>query len=65
MSVDHHTLVGILRLTAFCLLAEDFHTQTRLKFDETARDLQKLEGLTRKEVCAAMKEFNKKQVSTP
>ncbi|XP_041528600.1 RIB43A-like with coiled-coils protein 2 [Microtus oregoni] len=43
-------------------LAEDFHTQTRLKFDETARDLQKLEGLTRKEVCAAMKEFNKNQV---
>lgn len=43
-------------------LAEDFHAQTRLKFDETARDLQKLEGLTRKEVCAAVKEFNKNQV---
>ncbi|XP_052604507.1 RIB43A-like with coiled-coils protein 2 isoform X2 [Peromyscus californicus insignis] len=42
-------------------LAEEHHLQTRLKFDETARDLQKLEGLTRKEVCAAMKEFNKNQ----
>ncbi|XP_051016095.1 RIB43A-like with coiled-coils protein 2 [Acomys russatus] len=42
-------------------LAEDLHTQTRLKFDETARDLQKLEGSTRKEFCAAIKEFNKKQ----
>lgn len=57
--------MGILRLMASCLLAEDFHRQTRLKFDETARDLQKLEGLTRKEVCAAMKEFNKNQVYTP
>ncbi|KAL1767590.1 RIB43A-like with coiled-coils protein 2 [Sigmodon hispidus] len=44
-------------------LAEDLYTQTRLKFDETARDLQKLEGLTRKEVCAAMKEFNKNQIA--
>lgn len=43
-------------------LAEDFHTQTRLKFDETARDLQKLEGLTKREVCATIKEFNKNQV---
>lgn len=43
-------------------LAEDHYLQTRLKFDETARDLQKLEGLTRKEVCAATKEFNKNQI---
>lgn len=43
-------------------LAEDLHTQTRLKFDETARGLQKLEVLTRREVCAATKEFNKSQV---
>ncbi|XP_059103655.1 RIB43A-like with coiled-coils protein 2 isoform X2 [Peromyscus eremicus] len=43
-------------------LAEEHHLQTRLKFDETARDLQKLEGLTRKEVCAAIKEFNKNQI---
>ncbi|CAO2601364.1 RIB43A-like with coiled-coils protein 2 [Lemmus lemmus] len=43
-------------------LAEDFHMQTNLKFDETARDLQKLEDLTRKEVCAVIKEFNKNQV---
>ncbi|XP_004642458.1 RIB43A-like with coiled-coils protein 2 [Octodon degus] len=41
--------------------AEDCHTQTRLKFDETARDLQKLESTTRKAVCAAVKEFNKNQ----
>ncbi|XP_036015444.1 RIB43A-like with coiled-coils protein 2 isoform X1 [Mus musculus] len=44
------------------LLAEHLHTQTRLKFDETARELMKLEGSTRKEVCAAVKAFNKNQV---
>ncbi|XP_028644627.1 RIB43A-like with coiled-coils protein 2 [Grammomys surdaster] len=43
-------------------LAEHHHTQTLLKFDEAARDLQKLEGSTRKEVCAAVKAFNKSQV---
>jgi hypothetical protein len=47
------------------LLAEHLHTQTRLKFDETARELMKLEGSTRKEVCAAVKAFNKNQVYTP
>ncbi|XP_005379546.1 PREDICTED: RIB43A-like with coiled-coils protein 2 [Chinchilla lanigera] len=41
--------------------AEDHHTQTRLKFDETARHLQKLESTTRKAGCAAVKEFNKNQ----
>ncbi|KAM6162235.1 RIB43A-like with coiled-coils protein 2 [Erethizon dorsatum] len=41
--------------------AEDRHTQARLKFDETARHLQKLEGTTRRAVCAAVKEFNKNQ----
>eukprot|EP00072_Mus_musculus_P062516 XP_011244016.1 PREDICTED: RIB43A-like with coiled-coils protein 2 isoform X2 [Mus musculus] len=44
------------------LLAEHLHTQTRLKFDETARELMKLEGSTRKEVCAAVKAFNKNQL---
>uniref|UniRef100_A0A8C6HKE5 RIB43A domain with coiled-coils 2 n=1 Tax=Mus spicilegus TaxID=10103 RepID=A0A8C6HKE5_MUSSI len=44
------------------LLAEHLHTQTRLKSDETARELMKLEGSTRKEVCAAVKAFNKNQV---
>lgn len=44
------------------LLAEHLHTQTELKFDEAARDLQRLEITTRKAVCAAVKEFNKKQV---
>ncbi|XP_032746793.1 RIB43A-like with coiled-coils protein 2 [Rattus rattus] len=43
-------------------LAELLHTQTELKFDEAARDLQRLEITTRKAVCAAVKEFNKKQV---
>nr|AAH79434.1 RIB43A domain with coiled-coils 2 [Rattus norvegicus] len=43
-------------------LAEHLHTQTELKFDEAARDLQRLEITTRKAVCAAVKEFNKKQV---
>lgn len=57
--------MGTLRLMAPCLLAEDHYLQTRLKFDETARDLQKLEGLTRKEVCATTKEFNKNQVYSP
>ncbi|ERE86481.1 RIB43A-like with coiled-coils protein 2 [Cricetulus griseus] len=42
-------------------LAEDLYTQTRLKFDEKARELQKLENFTRKELCAATKEFNKNQ----
>nr|XP_023420136.1 RIB43A-like with coiled-coils protein 2 [Cavia porcellus] len=41
--------------------AEDRHTQARLKFDETASHLQKLESTTRKAVCAAVKEFNKQQ----
>ncbi|XP_008580992.1 PREDICTED: RIB43A-like with coiled-coils protein 2 [Galeopterus variegatus] len=41
--------------------AEDFHTETRLQFDETAKHLQKLESATRKAVCAAVKEFNKNQ----
>ncbi|XP_062971647.1 RIB43A-like with coiled-coils protein 2 [Cynocephalus volans] len=41
--------------------AEDFYTETRLQFDETARHLQKLESATRKAVCAAVKEFNKNQ----
>ncbi|XP_052017683.1 RIB43A-like with coiled-coils protein 2 [Apodemus sylvaticus] len=43
-------------------LAEHLHTQTMLNFDKAARDLQKLEGSTRKEVCAAVKAFNKNQV---
>ncbi|XP_033621819.1 RIB43A-like with coiled-coils protein 2, partial [Fukomys damarensis] len=42
-------------------LAEDHYTQTRLKFDETARHLQKLESATRKAVCASVKEFNRIQ----
>ncbi|XP_021114467.1 RIB43A-like with coiled-coils protein 2 isoform X2 [Heterocephalus glaber] len=41
--------------------AEDHYTQTRLNFDETASHLQKLESITRKAVCAAVKEFNRKQ----
>lgn len=64
----HHwaaLLVGIFRLMASCLLAEYLHTQTILKFDEAARDLEKLEGTTRKEVCAAVKAFNMNQVHTP
>lgn len=58
-------LVGILRLMVSCPLAEDLYTQTRLKFDEKARELQKLENFTRKELCAATKEFNKNQVYAP
>ncbi|XP_029425027.1 RIB43A-like with coiled-coils protein 2 isoform X1 [Nannospalax galili] len=44
-------------------LAEDLHTQARLQFDETARHLQKLDRSTRKAVCAAVGEFNKKQAA--
>ncbi|XP_021114468.1 RIB43A-like with coiled-coils protein 2 isoform X4 [Heterocephalus glaber] len=40
---------------------QDHYTQTRLNFDETASHLQKLESITRKAVCAAVKEFNRKQ----
>ncbi|XP_008588128.1 PREDICTED: LOW QUALITY PROTEIN: RIB43A-like with coiled-coils protein 2 [Galeopterus variegatus] len=54
-------LAGTLGLIESCLLSEDFHTETRLQFDETARHLQKLESATRKPVCAAVKEFNKNQ----
>lgn len=64
----HHwvvLLVSIFRLMASCFLAEHLYTQTLLKFDEAARELQKLEGSTRKEVCAAVKAFNKDQVSAP
>ncbi|XP_031207597.1 RIB43A-like with coiled-coils protein 2 [Mastomys coucha] len=43
-------------------LAEYHHTQVRLKFDEAARDLEKLESSTRKEVCRAVKAFNRNQV---
>lgn len=46
----------------FCFLSEDFYVQTRLQFDETAKQLQKLENATRRAVCAAVKEFNKTQV---
>lgn len=63
----HHWMVlwvGVLRLTASCLLAEYHHTQARLKFDEAARDLEKLESSTRKEVCRAVKAFNRNQVYT-
>ncbi|XP_061061892.1 RIB43A-like with coiled-coils protein 2 [Eubalaena glacialis] len=41
--------------------AEDLYLKTRLQFDETAKHLQNLESTTRKAVCAAVKEFNKKQ----
>ncbi|XP_047406030.1 RIB43A-like with coiled-coils protein 2 [Sciurus carolinensis] len=41
--------------------AEDLHLQTRLRFDETAKHLQTLERTTRRAVCAAVKEFNRKQ----
>ncbi|KAJ8791802.1 hypothetical protein J1605_020524 [Eschrichtius robustus] len=40
---------------------EDLYLKTRLQFDETAKHLQNLESTTRKAVCAAVKEFNKKQ----
>nr|XP_019594763.1 PREDICTED: RIB43A-like with coiled-coils protein 2 isoform X2 [Rhinolophus sinicus] len=43
--------------------AEDFYMKTRLQFDETAKHLQNLERATRKAVCAAVKEFNKSQVT--
>lgn len=54
--------LGTHTVTGVCVLAEDRHTQARLKFDETASHLQKLESTTRKAVCAAVKEFNKQQV---
>ncbi|XP_002831309.2 RIB43A-like with coiled-coils protein 2 [Pongo abelii] len=41
--------------------AEALYTETRLQFDETAKHLQKLEGTTRKAVCASVKYFNKSQ----
>ena len=56
---------GTQGLIAFCFLSEDLYLKTRLQFDETAKHLQNLESTTRKAVCAAVKEFNKKQVYTP
>ncbi|XP_073859657.1 RIB43A-like with coiled-coils protein 2 isoform X2 [Macaca fascicularis] len=41
--------------------AEALYTETRLQFDEAAKHLQKLEGTTRKAVCASVKDFNKSQ----
>ncbi|XP_008153633.2 RIB43A-like with coiled-coils protein 2 isoform X1 [Eptesicus fuscus] len=43
--------------------AEERYTETRLQFDETAKDLQTREHAARKAVCAAVKEFNKMQAS--
>ncbi|XP_007502667.1 RIB43A-like with coiled-coils protein 2 isoform X2 [Monodelphis domestica] len=42
-------------------LAEDIFTKSRLEFDQTAMDLQKLELATRRAVCAVVKDFNKNQ----
>ncbi|XP_003783161.2 RIB43A-like with coiled-coils protein 2 [Otolemur garnettii] len=41
--------------------AENLYLDTRLQFDETARQIQKLESTTRKAICAAVKEFNRNQ----
>lgn len=41
--------------------AEDLYTQTRLQFDETAKQLQNLQSATQKAVCAAVKDFNRTQ----
>ncbi|XP_036276153.1 RIB43A-like with coiled-coils protein 2 [Pipistrellus kuhlii] len=41
--------------------AEELYTETRLQFDQTAKDLQNQELAARKAVCAAVKEFNKMQ----
>ncbi|XP_044534182.1 RIB43A-like with coiled-coils protein 2 [Gracilinanus agilis] len=43
-------------------LAEDIFTKSRLEFDQTAMDLQKLELATRRAVCAVVKDFNKNQI---
>ncbi|CAK6444021.1 unnamed protein product [Pipistrellus nathusii] len=41
--------------------AEELYTETRLQFDQTAKDLQNQELAARKAVCTAVKEFNKMQ----
>ncbi|XP_074083394.1 RIB43A-like with coiled-coils protein 2 isoform X2 [Macrotis lagotis] len=43
-------------------LAEDTFTETRLEFDQTAMNLQKLELDTRRAMCTAVKDFNKNQI---
>lgn len=43
--------------------AEDLYTQTRLQFDDAAKHIQNLETATRRAMCAAVKEFNKSQVT--
>lgn len=53
---------GQVGLIASCFLSEALYTETRLQFDEAAKHLQKLEGTTRKAVCASVKDFNKSQV---
>ncbi|XP_036616735.1 LOW QUALITY PROTEIN: RIB43A-like with coiled-coils protein 2 [Trichosurus vulpecula] len=42
--------------------SEDLFTKTRLEFDQTARDLQKLELATKRVVCKTVKDFNKNQM---
>ncbi|XP_020833113.1 RIB43A-like with coiled-coils protein 2 [Phascolarctos cinereus] len=42
--------------------AEDIFTKTRLEFDQTAMNLQKLELATKRVVCETVKDFNKSQM---